>query len=88
VDQLAKSLDCRNHAGHHILSLQHALDFGLDACPGAGGKFAQQLPVEARMGSQPFGDGKNYLSMCNWQTNIFGGHQSGADQNKFRCREE
>ncbi len=40
MDQLAESLDGRNHAGHDILSMQHALDFGLDARPGAGGKFA------------------------------------------------
>jgi hypothetical protein len=40
MEQLAKCLDGRNHAGHDILSMQHAPDFGLDARPGAGGKLA------------------------------------------------
>ena len=77
MEQLAKSLDCRNHAGYHILSFEHALDFGLDSRPSAGRKFAQQFPVEARMDSQPFGDGEYYLSVRNWQTNLFGDVNAG-----------
>ncbi len=72
VDQLAERLNRRNHSWNDIVSIQHAPDFVLDACPSAGGKFAQQLPVETRMDSQAFGDGENYLSMRHRQTNVFG----------------
>jgi hypothetical protein len=51
MEQLAKSLDCRNHAGYHILSPQHPSGFGLDARPGAGGKFAQKLPIKTSVNS-------------------------------------
>ena len=67
-----KSLDCRNHAGYYILSFEHVPDFALDASPSARGKFAKQLPVEASMDSQAFGDGENDLSVRNRKTNIFG----------------
>ena len=77
MEQLTKCLDGRNHAGYDILSIQHAPDFGLDARPGAGGKFAQQLSVETCMHSQTFGNGKNHLSVRNGQTNIFGDVDGG-----------
>ena len=70
--KLSKRLDGRNHAGHDILSMQHAPDFGLDAIPSAGGKFAQQLAIETCVNSQTLGDGKDHLSVRNGKTNIFG----------------
>jgi hypothetical protein len=85
MQKRSECLDPRNHARHDILSIQHALNFRLDAIPSTGGKFAKQLSVETSMNSQTFGNGKNYLPMRDWSTNIFGEHQSGADQNKFRC---
>ncbi len=72
MEQLSKRLDGRNHAGNHIHSPQHALNFGLDAHPGAGGKFAQQLAIKTCVNSQTLGDGKNHLSVRNGKTNIFG----------------
>ena len=73
----SEGLDCGNHAGNDIFSIEHALGFGLDARPSAGGKFAQQLSVETRMDSQSLGDGENYLSVRNWKTNIFGDVYAG-----------
>ena len=72
MEQLSKRLDGPNHAGNHIHSPQHALNFGLDAHPGAGGKFAQQLAIKTCVNSQTLGDGKNHLSVRNGKTNIFG----------------
>jgi len=77
MEQLSKSLDCRNHAGNDILSFEHAPDFGLDARPSAGGKFTKQLPVEACVDSQSLGDGENDLSVRNRQTNIFSDVDAG-----------
>ena len=72
MEQLPKRLDGRNHAGHDIRQVQHALDFGLDAIPNAGGKYAQELAIETCVNSQTFGDGKNHLSVRNGKTNICG----------------
>ena len=72
MEQLSKRLDGPNHAGNHIHSPQHALNFGLDAIPSAGGKFAQELAIETCVNSQTFGDGKNHLSVRNGKTNICG----------------
>jgi hypothetical protein len=72
MEQLSKRLDGPNHAGNHIRQVQHAPDFGLDAIPSAGGKFAQQLAIKTCVNSQTLGDGKNHLSVRNGKTNIFG----------------
>ena len=66
------SLDRRNHAGHHILAPSSVNRFGLDARPGTGGEFAQQLAIETCVNSQTLGDGKNHLSVPDGKTNIFG----------------
>jgi hypothetical protein len=31
MQKLAVSLDCRDHAGHHVVATEQALDFGLEA---------------------------------------------------------
>ena len=80
MQQSSVRLDRGNHAGNDIFSIQHALDFGLNARPSAGGKFAQQLPVETCVHSQSLGDGKNHLSVRNRKTNIFGDVDRGQQR--------
>jgi hypothetical protein len=80
LSQLSKSLDCRNHSRHDILSIQHALNFRLNARPSTRGKFAKQLAIEPSMNSQTFGDGKNHLSVRDRSTNIFGNVNSSQQR--------
>ena len=49
VQQFAMCLNRRNHAGHQILAPQQACGFRLEARPGTGRKFAQQLAIKARL---------------------------------------
>ena len=72
MEQLAESLDRRDHAGHDILSAQQALDFRLDALPGATREFAQELAIESCVNSQSLGDGEDHLPVGDGSTDFFG----------------
>jgi hypothetical protein len=66
------SLDRPDHARYYILTTEQADCFGLQARPSAGGKFAQQLSVEASVYSQSLGDGENDLSVRDLRADLVG----------------
>ena len=61
MDQFAKSLDSGDHAGHHVVPLEHAAVDLDHAFPGGAGQLAEQTAVVAAVDPQPFGDRKDKL---------------------------
>jgi len=80
VQELAVSLNCRNHAGHHILASEQPLCFHLEARPGTGREFTQQLAVEASVNSQTLGNGQDDLPMCDGRADFFGNVDRGQQR--------
>ena len=72
VQQFAMCLNHRNHAGHQILAPEQACGFRLEARPGTGRKFAQQLAIKARVHAQTLRDGQDDLSMGDRRADVFG----------------
>ena len=72
VQEFAMSLNRRDHAGHHILTSELALCFRLEARPGTGREFTQQLAIEARVNSQTLGDRQDDLPMGDRRADFLG----------------
>ena len=61
---------------------EQALDFGLDAGPGARAELAQQLAIEAGVRWQTLGQGQHHLPVRHGKTDLFG-HVEGGQQGAF-----
>ena len=72
VQKLVVRLNRCDHAGHHILESEQPPGFRLEARPGTGRKFTQQLAIEARMHSQTLGDGQDDLPMRDGRADFLG----------------
>ena len=82
VQQFAVGLDGGDHAGRHVVAAEQASDFRLDAGPRAGAELAEQLPVEAGMHAQAFGNGQHHLPVRDGPADLFG-HVKRGQQRAF-----
>ncbi len=63
VQNLAKRLNRRDHAGHDIVSAQQTANFCPDAVPGTVSQLSQQPAIKPRVHAQTFGDRQHDLPM-------------------------
>jgi len=77
MQQLAVSLDGRDHASHDVVATQKPPDFCLDAGPGTVREFSQQAAVEASVESQTLGNRQHNLPVRDRGANFFGYVQCG-----------
>jgi len=54
--------------------------FRLEACPGTGREFTQQVTVEAGVNSQTLGDGQDDLPMCDGRTDFLANVDRGQQR--------
>ena len=80
MQELAVSLNRPDHAGHDIVASQQPSGFRLQARPGTGRKFTQQLAIEPCVNSQTFGDGQHDLPMSDRRADFFGNVQRGQQR--------
>ena len=63
VDQLPECLDTGNHAGCHIVAVQHLPVDSDDGQPSGADELAKQAAVVAVVDPQAFGNGKDHLAV-------------------------
>ena len=80
VQNFAMCLNRSDHAGHHILAPEQETRFRLEARPGTGREFTQQLAIEPGVQSKTLGNGQDDLPMCDRKTDIFGNVHRGQQR--------
>ncbi len=80
VQKFAMCLNRSDHAGHHILAPEQATRFRLEARPGTGREFTQQLAIEPGVQSKTLGNGQDDLPMCDRKADIFGNVHRGQQR--------